>query len=310
MAKFILNCALTGAVHTPSMAPYLPLKPKDIAQQAIDAANAGASTVHVHARNPETGIPTGDLKIMGDIVSTIHARSNAVICISTGGSPTMTVDERICAVPAFKPELASCNLGSINFGLFPMLEQRKGKEWKYDWEEGYYESTRDYVFKNTFADLDRILEVFKETGTKPELEAYDIGHLHTAKFYSSAGKIAEPPYFQYVMGILGGITPTIPHLLHMKQTCDTLFGANKYVFSTIGAGREEFPLGTVSMLMGGAVRVGMEDNVYLSKGVYAKSNAELVEKMIRIARELGFEPATPDEARQILKLKGKSGVNM
>jgi len=307
MPKFILNCAVTGAIHTPTMAPYLPIRPQDIAQQAVDAINAGASTVHVHARNPENGMPTGDLTIMGDIVSAIHARCRGVICISTGGGTNMTVDERIAAVPKFKPELASLNLGSINFALFPLLN--RFKEWKYDWEPQYLEVTRDYIFRNTFSDIERILEVMKKTGTKPEFEAYDVGHLHNASFYYSAGQLAEPVYVQFVMGIFGGIAASIPHLLHMKQTTDSLFTGN-CVFSTIGAGKDEFPLGTISMLLGGGIRVGLEDNLWLGPGEMAKSNAELVEKMVRIAREFGFDPATPDETREILKLKGKDKVNI
>lgn len=307
MPKFILNCAVTGAIHTPTMAPYLPIKPQDIARQAIDAVNAGASTVHVHARNPENGMPTGDLDVMGEIVSTIHANCDGVICITTGGGLNMTVDERIAAVPTFKPELASCNLGSMNFALFPIMN--KIKEWKYDWEPLYIEGTKEFIFKNTFADMERVFEVMKENGTKPELEAYDVGHLHNAALYYSMGGLNEPVYIQFVMGILGGIAATIPHLLHMKQTADELF-KDKYIFSTIAAGRNEFAMGTTSMLMGGAVRVGLEDNLWLSKGEMAKSNAELVEKMVRIAREFGYEPATPDETREILKLKGRGAVNM
>lgn len=307
MPKFILNCAVTGAIHTPTMAPYLPVKPQDIAAQAVEAANAGASTVHVHARDPVSGIPTGNLDVMGDIVSTVHANCDAVICITTGGGMNMSVDERIAAVPSFKPELASCNLGSMNFALFPILE--KIKEWKYDWEPKYFEMSKDFIFRNTFADLERIMGVFKETGTKPEFEAYDIGHLHNAHHYYSRGKIEEPFYVQFVTGILGGIASTIPHLLHMKQTAETLFGKD-FIFSTIGAGKHELPLATASLLLGGGARVGLEDNLWLSEGEMAKSNAELVEKMVRIARELGFEPYTPDETREVLGLKGRDRVKM
>ena len=307
MPKFILNCAVTGAIHTPTMAPYLPIKPQDIAQQAIDAVNAGASTVHVHARDPETGMPTSNLDIMGEIVSTIHAKCDGVICITTGGGVTMTVEERIAAVPAFKPELASCNLGSINFALFPVL--RKYKEWKHEWEPMYLEGSKDFIFKNTFADLERIMSVMGENGTKPEFEAYDVGHLHNAHFFWSSNQVAAPFYVQFVMGILGGITATIPHLVHMKTTCDSLFG-DKYLFSTIAAGRNEFALGTTSMLLGGGARVGLEDNLWLGPGEMAKTNAELVEKMARLAKEFGYEPATPDETRAFLKLKGRDSVTM
>ncbi len=307
MPKFILNCAVTGAIHTPTMAPYLPIKPADIAAQAIEAAQAGASTVHVHARDPENGMPTGNTDIMGDIVSAIHAKCDVVICITTGGGINMTVDERIAAVPLFEPELASCNLGSMNFALFPVLD--KITEWKHDWEPEYLEMSKDFIFRNTFADLERIMKVFKKTGTKPEFEAYDIGHLHNAHHFYDKGEIENPFYVQFVTGILGGIASTIPHLVHMKQTGETLFGKN-FIFSTIGAGKHEFPLAATSILLGGGARVGLEDNLWLSAGKMASSNAQLVEKMVRIADELGFEPATPDETRKLLKLKGRDQVNM
>jgi uncharacterized protein (DUF849 family) len=307
MKKFILNCAVTGAIHTPTMAPYLPIKPRDIAGQAIDAVNAGASTVHVHARDPETGMPTGDIRIMGEIVSRIHSKCDGVICITTGGGMNMTVEQRIAAVPEFKPELASCNLGSMNFALFPMIE--KFKEWKHDWELSYLESSKEFIFQNTFKDLEKIFKMMNVCQTKPEFEAYDMGHLHNASFYFNRQQLEEPIYIQFVLGILGGIDATIPHLLHMKQTADALF-QGKYIFSTIAAGRNEFAIGTTSMLLGGGVRVGLEDNLWLEKGKMAKSNAELVEKMVRIARELGYEPASPDETRDMLNLKGRDLVNM
>ncbi|MEW6265888.1 MAG: 3-keto-5-aminohexanoate cleavage protein [Thermodesulfobacteriota bacterium] len=307
MEKFILNCAVTGAIHTPTMAPFLPLKPQDIARQAVEAVQAGASTVHVHARDPETGIPTGNIEVMGEIVSTIHAKCDGIICITTGGGTNMTVDERIASVPRFKPELASLNLGSMNFGLFPVLA--KFKEWKYPWEPMYLEGSKEFIFRNTFADIDRILHVFQENGTKPEFEAYDVGHLSNAHLFYSLGRIEEPFYVQFVMGILGGISATFPHLLHLKQTADELYKGG-YFFSTIAAGRNEFALGTASLLLGGGARVGLEDNLWLERGRMAKCNAELVEKMVRIARELGYEPATPDETRRMLKLKGRDKVNM
>ncbi|MDZ7697480.1 MAG: 3-keto-5-aminohexanoate cleavage protein [Deltaproteobacteria bacterium] len=307
MPKFILNCAVTGAIHTPTMAPHLPIKPKDIAAQAIEAVEAGASTVHVHARNPENGLPTGDVDLMGEIVSVIHAKSNGVICITTGGGINMTVDERLAAVPRFKPELASCNLGSMNFALFPVLA--KFKEWKYDWEEAYLEGSRDFIFRNTFADLDRVFEIMDAVRTKPELEAYDVGHLHNAALYYNNKRIEEPVYIQFVMGILGGIAATIPHLLHMKETAQSLFG-DKIVFSTIAAGWRELPMGTTSMFLGGGVRVGLEDNLWLAPGEMAASNAQLVEKMVRIAGEFGYEPYSPDETREVLGLKGQGRVQM
>ncbi len=305
MAKFILNCAVTGAIHTPTMAPYLPIEPEEIAAQSVAAANAGATTVHVHARDPQSGLPSGNLEIMGEIVSRIHAKTDAVICITTGGGMNMSVEERIAAVPRFKPELASCNLGSMNFALFPALERIQ--EWKHEWEPAYLEGSRDFIFRNTFADLERVFAVMDANGTHPEFEAYDVGHLHNLHHYFSQNRLAAPVYVQFVMGILGGIAATIPHLVHMKQTVDTLFG-DRALFSTIAAGRNEFALGTTSILLGGGARVGLEDNLWLSRGEMARSNAELVEKMVRIAREFGYDPYTPDEARAVLNLKGRDKV--
>jgi uncharacterized protein (DUF849 family) len=305
MPKFILNCAVTGAIHTPTMAPYLPIEPKEIADQAVAAANAGATTVHVHGRDPQSGIPTGNLDIMGEIVSRIHARTDAVICITTGGGMNMTVEERIAAVPRYKPELASCNLGSMNFALFPVLERIR--EWRHEWEPLYLEGSRDFIFRNTFADLERVFDVMEANGTRPEFEAYDVGHLHNLHHYFSRNRLGDPVYVQFVMGILGGIAATIPHLLHMKQTLEALFGG-RAIFSTIAAGKSEFAMGTASILLGGGARVGLEDNLWLSQGEMAKTNAALVEKMVRIARELGYEPYTPDEARAVPKLKGRGQV--
>lgn len=307
MPKFILNCAVTGAIHTPTMAPYLPITPRDIASQAIEAVNAGASTVHVHARNPENGMPTGDTTIMGQIVSEIHAKCDGVICITTGGGLNMTVEERVAAVPIFKPELASCNLGSINFALFPIAE--KIKQFNYDWEKAYLEGSKDFIFRNTFADVEKIIAIMKENGTKPEFEAYDLGHLNNCNLFFNKGMLDEPVYIQFVMGILGGVPATIPNLLTMKQAADNFFG-DKYLFSTIGAGAAELPLATTSLFMGGGARVGLEDNLWLARGEMAKSNAELVEKMVRIAKEFGYEPYSPEETRTILKLKGRDKVRM
>jgi uncharacterized protein (DUF849 family) len=305
MPKFILNCAVTGAIHTPTMAPHLPIRPEEIAAQAIDAANAGATTVHVHARDPQSGLPTGDLDLMGEIVSRIHSKSDAVICITTGGGMNMSVEERIAAVPRYRPELASCNLGSMNFALFPVLERIK--EWRHEWEPLYLEGSRDFIFRNTFADLERVFAVMDANGTHPEFEAYDVGHLHNLHHYFRQNRLGHPVYVQFVMGILGGIAATIPHLLHMKQTLEALFG-ERALFSTIAAGKNEFAMGTTSILLGGGARVGLEDNLWLSRGEMAKSNAELVEKMVRIARELGYEPYTPEEAREVLQLKGRDKV--
>ncbi|MBE8539473.1 3-keto-5-aminohexanoate cleavage protein [Geoglobus acetivorans] len=304
--KIIITCAVTGSIHTPTMSPYLPTTPEQIVEEAVRAAEAGAAVVHVHARDPKTGMPTANVEIFREILSAIKDRSDVVICPTTGGGIGMSVEERIRIVPELKPEMASFNMGSMNFSLHHML--RKYKEFKYDWEKEYLEMSKDFVFRNTFKDLEVVAKVFYENETKPELECYDVGHIYNAAFLVQTGVIKMPVHMQFVHGILGGIGTHIDDMIHMKRTADRFFGDN-YTWSVIGAGRNEFRLCTVGAIMGGHVRVGMEDNLYLEKGRLAKSNAELVKKMARIARELGREPATPDEARKILGLKGKDKAN-
>ena len=297
----IISAAITGSIHTPTMSPYLPITTEQIAGEAIDAARAGAAAVHIHARNPENGMPSPDLNLFRKIVEKIRSESDVIICITTGGGVGMTVDQRAAPVTEFKPELASFNMGSINFALFPVIS--KYKEWKYDWEKPFLEASKANIFQNTFADLEKICGIMRDNGTKPELEIYDVGHLYNAKFLLSEGFLDPPLFLQFVMGILGGIQPTFSDLLHLKETADRLFGEDQYQWSAFGAGRMEFPICTMAVLMGGNCRVGLEDNLYLSKGELARSNAELVEKMVRIIRELSSEPATPDEAREILKIR-------
>ncbi len=297
----IISAAITGSIHTPTMSPYLPITPEQIADEAINAAKAGAAAVHIHARNPENGMPSPDLNLFRKIVEKIRSEVDVVICITTGGGAGMTVDQRTAPVPEFKPELASFNMGSINFALFPVVSRYK--EWKYDWEKPFLEASKAYIFQNTFADLEKICGIMRDNGTKPELEIYDVGHLYNAKYLLSEGFLEPPLFLQFVMGILGGIQPTVNDLLHLKETADRLFGKNQYRWSAFGAGRMEFPICTMAVLMGGNCRVGLEDNLYLSKGELARSNAELVGKMVRIIRELSLEPATPDEAREILKTR-------
>jgi len=304
--KIIITCAVTGAIHTPSMSPYLPVTPKQIIEEAVKAAEAGAAVVHIHARDPKTGMPTSDVNVFREILSGIKERCDAVICPTTGGGLGMTVEERVRVVPELKPEMATFNMGSMNFSLHHML--RKYKEFKYEWERQYLEMSKDFVFKNTFADLEYVAKTFYENETKPELECYDVGQIYNAAFLLQTGVLKPPLHIQFVHGILGGIGTALEDLMHMKHTADRLFGKN-YTWSVIGAGRYEFRLCTLGLLLGGHVRVGLEDNLYLEKGRLAKSNAELVEKMVRIAREFGREPATPDEARKILGLKGKDKVN-
>jgi uncharacterized protein (DUF849 family) len=299
--KVVVTAAITGSIHTPTMSPYLPITPDEIARNAIDAAAAGAAAVHVHARNPENGKPTPDMNIFGEIIDKIKSESDVIICTTTGGGMGMTVDQRVAVVPTFRPELASFNMGSMNFGLFPIVE--KTKEWKYDWEKPFLESSKSHIFQNTFEDLEKVCTIMRENGTKPELEIYDVGHLYNAAFLLSRGLLDPPVYLQFVMGILGGLGATIYDLVHLKQTADRLFGDGNYRWSAFGAGRMEFPICSTAVLLSGHCRVGMEDALYVSRGTLAKNNAELVEKMVRIIREFSYEPATPDEAREILEIK-------
>lgn len=299
MGKRILNCAITGSIHVPSMSPYLPITPDEIAQNAIDAANAGASAVHIHARNPEDGMPSSDLAIYEQIIDKIRARNkDVIICITTGGGAGMTVEQRVSVVPKFKPELASMNAGSINWGLFPAAA--KIKEFKYPWEKPMLDMTKNFIFQNTFGDMEVMLNTMNENGTKPELECYDVGHIYNLKFMKDVGLIKGKPYLQFVLGINGALGSAPDDLMNMKHTADRLFGVGGYEWSAFGAGRAEFPVCTQNLLLGGHVRVGLEDNLYLAKGVLAKNNGELVEKMARIMKELDYEIASPDEAREIL----------
>jgi len=306
MDKVIISCAVTGSIHIPSLSPYLPITPEQIAKEAIASREAGAASVHLHARDPRTGAPTMDLGLFQEFCQEVHRKSDVIICITTGGAPTMTPEERMVAVRKFKPELASINMGSINFGLFPMMD--KIKEYQFDWEEGYLERSKDNIFKNTFYDQERIFKIMRDNGTKPELECYDVGHLYNTAYWMDKGTIDPPVWLQLILGIMGAIQPSAENVVFMKETADKLFGKN-HVWSVLPTGRHEFNLCTVGAIMGGNVRVGMEDNLYLGKGRLAKSNAEMVEKMVRILKELDMEPASPDEARAILKLKGKEKTN-
>jgi len=301
--KAIITAAITGSIHTPTMSPYLPITPGEIARSAIDAVNAGAAVVHIHARNPENGMPSPDMELFREIIGTVNSSVDTVICITTGGGTGMTVDQRMAVVPEFRPELASFNTGSMNFALFPLAE--KYDEWKHEWEPRLLHGSKEMIFQNNFADLERLCIAMRENGTKPELEVYDVGHLYNIAYLVSAGLLEEPVYLQFVMGVLGGIQPSMANLLFMKQTADSLFGAGKYAFSAFGTGRSQMPICTTSVLLGGNCRVGLEDSLYISKGVLAKSNAEQVEKIIRIIREFGIDPASPGEAREILGIKKK-----
>lgn len=284
------------------------MTPKQIADESVRSAEAGAAIVHIHARDPKDGRPCSDLEVFREILVSIKERSDVIICISTGEGAGMSIEERTKTIPFFKPELASCNMGSMNFGLYPLLE--KYKEYKFPWEKPYLELTRNFIFANTFADLEYICQTAKENGTKFEHEMYDIGHLYNTNFLLDKGLLNLPLHIQFVTGVLGGIQSTFDDLLHMKRTADKLFRENEYTWSVIGAGYPaEFHLGALATMMGGHVRVGMEDNFRIRKGEYAEGNAELVEKMVRIARDLDRDIASPEEARKLLCLKGKKRVN-
>jgi len=305
--KAIITAAITGSIHTTSMSPYLPITPKQIADDAVRAYEAGAAVCHIHARDPETGRPTPDTDLIREIITSIKSRCNMVVCITTGGGLGMTAEQRLVPVSTFKPELASFNAGSINFALFHALERYK--EFKFDWEKQYLAMTEDFIFPNTFKSMREFAVIFKEHGTKPEFEVYDSGMVNNVAFMIDRGQVKPPVYIQYVMGVLGGITPSPENLMFLVDYTNRLIGAGNFEFSVCVAGRAQFPICTQSLLIGGNCRVGLEDNLYLEKGKMAASNADQVTKMVRIAREFGIEPATPDEARKILGLKGMGKVN-
>ncbi|MBN1848171.1 MAG: 3-keto-5-aminohexanoate cleavage protein [Deltaproteobacteria bacterium] len=298
--KAVITAAITGGIHTPSMSKYLPITPREIADEAVRAYEAGAAVAHIHVRNPETGQPSPDLKLFEETITRIKSQCNMVICLTTGGALGMTPEERLAPVSAFKPELASFNAGSGNFGLFRAIE--RFKDFKFDWERQFLAMTDDFVFMNSFRSMMAFAPIFNENKTKPEFEVYDSGMVNNVAFLVDNGYVKRPLYIQFVMGLLGGITASSENLLFLVEYARKLIG--DFEFSVCVAGRDQFPICTQSLLLGGNVRVGMEDNLYLDKGVLAKSNGEQVAKIVRIARELGIEPATPDEARDILHLKG------
>ena len=305
--KVIITCAMTGGIHVPTMSDYLPVTPEEIAQQSIDAANAGASILHLHARDPENGRPTSDPEIFNKFLPVIKDATNAVINITTGGGLQMTVDQRLEAPLKFKPEMCSLNMGSMNFALFPAAS--KLTNWKHEWEKPFLEASEDFIFRNTFGDVRKIVKILgDECGTKFEHECYDIGHLYNLAHFVDAGIIKPPFLIQSIFGVLGGIGPEMDNVVFMKQTADRLFGDN-YIWSVLAAGRFQIPFVTQAAMMGGNVRVGLEDSIYLGKGVLAKSNAEQVIKIKKILEELGMQIATPDDTRSILGLKGKDLVN-
>jgi len=302
--KVVITAAITGSIHTPTMSPYLPITPQQIADEAVRAYEAGAAVVHVHARNPENGLPSPDLSLINEIITGIKSRCPVVICITTGGGLGMTVEQRVAPVTNYRPELASCNAGSVNFGLFPLV--LRYKDWKFEWEKMMLAMSEDFIFPNTFKTLREYCEVFNKMQTKPEFEIYDVGMVNNVAFLIQAGYIKKPVYIQFVMGILGGIPASPENLMFLVDSAKKLIG--DFEFSVCVAGRAQFSICTQSVLIGGNCRVGLEDNLYLGKGQMAKSNGEHVEKMLRIIRELGSEPATPDEARETLGLKGMDNI--
>lgn len=303
--KAIITAALTGAVHTPTMSPYLPITPEQLIDEIIAVHKAGGAVAHLHVRDPKTGYPTADQDAFRKIATEVKKHCDIILCTTTGGRLGEPIEKRVEVVSNLKPEMASLNAGSINFALFHVVG--KYPTWKYDWEKEYLEKTEDSIFPNTFKTMRQFLQIYKNTDTKPEFEIYDIGMINNMAFLIKAGFVRKPVYLQFVMGVLGGIPPAPENLVFLHDTAKKVLG--DFEFSVCVAGKAQFPLCTLSLTMGGHARVGLEDSLYLEKGILAKSNAEQVAKIIRIAREFGIEPATPQEAREILGLKGLDKVN-
>ena len=304
--KVVITCAVTGAIHTPTMSPHLPITPDEIAAAAISAAEAGAAVIHLHARNPENGRPDQTPEAFMKFLPRIKQQSNCVINITSGGSPLMRVEERVKPAEKLAPEVASLNMGSINFALYPMLNRYK--EFKYDWEKPYLEGTRDLVFRNSFQDIEYILKTCQNNNTRFEFECYDIAHLYNLAHFLERGLVKPPLFVQSVFGILGGIGTHYEDVIMMKRTCDRLFG-DQYRWSVLGAGRNQMPIAAMAAAMGGNVRVGLEDSLWIGPGKLAESNAQQVTKVRQIIEGLGLEVASADEAREILALKGGDKVN-
>ena len=304
--KVIITCSVTGSIHTPSMSPHLPVTPDEIAYSAIEAAEAGASVLHLHARDPETGRPSADIEVFRQFLPRIKQSTDAVINITTGGSSQMTIEERLSAPSQLSPEMCSLNMGSMNFGLFPMKDRYC--EWKHEWEPQFLENTRDNVFKNTFHDIETLFDLMGGgCGARYELECYDVGHIQTAAYYLKQKRLKAPVFLQFVMGVLGGIDASPENLMHMKATADRLLG-DQYQFSVLAAGRQQMPLATLGAILGGNVRVGLEDSLMIGRDELAQSNVQQVSKIRRIIEELGYEVATPTDVRERLGLKGADQV--
>jgi 3,5-dioxohexanoate:acetyl-CoA acetone transferase len=303
--KIIISCAVTESIHTPSMSPHLPVTAAEIASSALAAAEAGAAIVHLHARDPKDGRPDQSPEAFEPFLRVIKQNSSVVVNLTTGGSPYMTVEERVKPAAVWKPEIASLNMGSMNFGLFPML--KRFKTFKHDWEPAMLEGSRDLVFRNSFKDIRYALETLNSTGARYEFECYDTSHLYNLHYFWTEGLVKAPLFIQTVFGLLGGIGPHPDDVMHMKRTADRLFGEN-YRWSVLGAGRAQMPIAAMAAAMGGNVRVGLEDSLWIGAGKLAQSNADQVTQVRKIIEGLGLEVATPDEAREILTLKGGDKV--
>ena len=304
--KVISSCAVTGAMHTPTMSDALPITPQQIADQAVEAAEAGAAILHLHARKPDDGEPTGSPEVYAQFLPVIRQRTEAVVNLTTGGSPTMSVHDRLAGALRFAPEMCSLNMGSMNFAIFPAADRYS--TWKHAWEEPYVRNSDDFIFRNTFRDIAYILESLSAHGTKFEHECYDVGHLYSLAHFIDRGLVKPPFFVQMIFGILGGIGADLDNLVFMKQTADRLFGRDSFQWSVLAAGRHQMPFITQAALLGGNVRVGLEDSLTIERGRMAVSNAEQVLKARRILAEMGLEAATPKEARQMLGLKGGDRV--
>lgn len=304
--KVWITAAITGAVHTPALSPYLPVTPEQIIDDSIRAYEAGAAVVHIHAREPETGRPVPDLATMREIVGGIKRKCDVIICVTTGGALGMSLENRLAPIPALKPELASLNAGSVNFVLSPMADTVRKNGAQHDWEVPFLEGTYDLVFSNTFYTLENYCRTMNEYGTRPELEVYDVAMLNNIAYFIGKGLLKKPPYIQFVLGILGGLPATVENLAYLVRTAREQIG--EFFWSCAAAGRHQFPLTAAALAMGGNVRVGLEDNLYLGPGVLAKSNAEQVIRIKEIAERIGLETASADEVRKALSLKGHKNV--
>lgn len=308
MDKLIVTAALTGAVTVPTQTPYLPWTIDQLAEDAELCARAGASIIHVHARDPHTGSPTADMAVFGQLLKAIKARTDAIVCTTTGGAVWMTPADRVRVVPTWRPELATCNMGSMNFSVHPIARRFKSEDYHFEWEKQWLESSEDFIFPNTFKSIKHFLGEMKAANARPEFEVYDVGHLYNLEFMLREGLVEKPIWLQFVMGVLGGIRATLFDLTHLIETANRLFGPQNYNWSVIGAGYpQQFHMCTAAIMLGGHARVGLEDNIFLRRGKLAR-NHELVEKVVRIAGEFDRPVATPAEAREFLGLKGLENV--